>query len=91
MYRAELTVSGRMAATLPLPAAASGFNVDMAEKSRVSWVIEIVTETAEELALALVLVVLLLGVLEEELLLQAAAARHKASDTDVTTAPFLAT
>jgi len=62
----------------------------MAEKSRVSWVIEIVTETAEELALALVLVVLL-GVLEEELLLQAAAARHKASDTDVTTAPFLAT
>ena len=79
-----------MAATLPLPAEASGFNVDMAEKSRVSWVIEIVTETAEELALALVLVVLL-GVLEEELLLQAAAARHKASDTDVTTAPFLAT
>jgi hypothetical protein len=62
----------------------------MAEKSRVSWVTEIVTETAEELALALVLVVLL-GVLEEELLLQAAAARHKASDTDVTTAPFLAT
>jgi hypothetical protein len=62
----------------------------MAEKSRVSWVIEIVTETAEELALALVLVVLL-GVLDEELLLQAAAARHKASDTDVTTAPFLAT
>jgi hypothetical protein len=62
----------------------------MAEKSRVSWVIEIVTETAEELALALVLV-LLLGVLDEELLLQAAAARHKASDTDVTTAPFLAT
>ena len=84
-------MSGRMAATLPLPAAASGFSVDMAEKSRVSWVIEIVTETAEELALALVLVVLLLGVLEEELLLQAAAARHKASDTDVTTAPFLAT
>jgi hypothetical protein len=27
---------------------------------------------------------------EEELLLQAAAARHKASDADATTAPFLA-
>jgi hypothetical protein len=27
---------------------------------------------------------------EDEELLQAAAARHKASDTDVTTAPFLA-
>jgi len=62
----------------------------MAAKLRSSCLIEIVTDTAEELALALVLV-LLLGVLDEELLLQAAAARHKASDTDVTTAPFLAT
>ena len=47
MYRAELTVSGRIAATLPLPAAASAFSADIAEKDRVSWVIEIDTETAE--------------------------------------------
>jgi hypothetical protein len=78
-----------MAATLPLPAAASGFSVDMAEKSRVSWASEIDTEAA---ALELLLVALddELGVLLLLLLLQAAAARHKASDTDVTTAPFLA-
>jgi hypothetical protein len=64
----------------------------MAAKLRPSCLIEIVTETAEALALALALVlVVLLGVLDEELLLQAAAPRHKASDTDVTTAPFLAT
>ena len=31
-----------------------------------------------------------LGALEDEELLQAAAARHKASDADATTAPFLA-
>jgi len=79
-------VSGRRTATLPLPAATRGFSADSAEKVRSNWVTEIDTDTAEELALALVLV----GVLEEELLLQAAAARHKASDTDVTTAPFLA-
>ena len=30
-----------------------------------------------------------LGELDEELLLHAAAARHKASDADATTAPFL--
>jgi len=53
-----------------------------------NWVTEI--DTAGLLALAvleLVGVVLLEG---EELLLQAAAARHKASDADATTAPFLA-
>jgi hypothetical protein len=61
----------------------------MAAKLRSSCLTEIVTDTAEELELALVLAVPV-GVLEEELLLQAAAARHKASDTDVTTAPFLA-
>src|SRR2546423_15180268 len=32
--RAEVTGSGRMTATLPLPAAASGFRTDIAEKSR---------------------------------------------------------
>jgi len=71
-----------------LPAAARGFSADIAEKVLSNWVTEI--DTAELLALAvleLVGVVLLEG---EELLLQAAAARHKASDADATTAPFLA-
>jgi hypothetical protein len=40
----------------------------------------------EELAL---LELLPLGVLEDEELLHAAAARHRASDADATTAPFL--
>jgi len=71
-----------------LPAAARGFSADIAEKVLSNWVTEI--DTAGLLALAvleLVGVVLLEG---EELLLQAAAARHKASDADATTAPFLA-
>ena len=83
-------MSGRMAATLPLPAAASGFSAVIAEKVRLSWVIEIDTEAAallvaldDELAVLLLLLLLLL--------LQAAAARHKASDTDATAAPFLVT
>jgi hypothetical protein len=62
----------------------------MAEKSRVSWASEIDTEAA---VLELLLVALddeLAGLLLLLLLLQAAAPRHKASDTDVTTAPFLA-
>jgi hypothetical protein len=42
----------------------------------------------EELELAL-LELPPLGVLEDEELLQAAAPRHKASDADATTAPFL--
>jgi hypothetical protein len=68
---------------------ASGFSVDIAEKSRVSWLSETVgveLELLEELAddeLGLVALLLLL-------LLQAAAARHKATDTDATAAPFLA-
>jgi hypothetical protein len=58
--------------------------VAIASKVRSSWPTEIVgTEPA-----ALELVVELADELEE--LLQAAAARHKASDTD-TTSPFLAT
>jgi hypothetical protein len=36
VYRAEETVSGRRTATLPLPADASGFSVDIAEKLRFS-------------------------------------------------------
>jgi len=71
-----------------LPAAARGFSADIAEKVLSNWVTEI--DTAGLLALAvleLVGVVLLEG---EELLLQAAAARHKASDADATTAPLLA-
>jgi hypothetical protein len=42
------------------------------------------------LVLVLVLVPVLVLAGEEELLLQAAAARHKATDADTTTAPFLA-
>jgi len=75
-----------MTATLPLPAAARGFRTDIAEKSRVNWATEIDTAgAAEELAL---LELPPLGELDEELL-HAAAARHKASDADATTAPFL--
>jgi hypothetical protein len=54
-------------------------------KFRSNWATEIDTLAPDELAL---LEVPLLGELEEELL-QAAAARHKASDADATTAPFL--
>jgi hypothetical protein len=57
----------------------------MAEKVRFSELIETVGVAPEELA------VLLLLTLGEEELLQAAAARHTASDTDATAAPFLAT
>jgi len=54
----------------------------------VNWATEIDTVAPdEELAL---LELPPLGELDEELLLQAAAARHKASDADATTAPFLA-
>jgi len=48
------------------------------------------TVAADELELAEALVLPPVA-LEDEELLQAAAARHKASDTDVATAPFLAT
>jgi hypothetical protein len=54
----------------------------------VNWATEIDTVAPdEELAL---LELPPLGELDEELLLHAAAARHKASDADATTAPFLA-
>jgi hypothetical protein len=73
--------------------AASAFSADIAEKDRVSWVIEIDTEVA---ALELLLVALddelgVLLLLLLLLLLQAAAPRHKASDTDATAAPFVVT
>jgi hypothetical protein len=74
--------------------AASAFSADIAEKDRVSWVIEIDTETAELELLALLVALdddAELGVLLLLLLLQAAAPRHKASDTDATAAPFLVT
>jgi hypothetical protein len=64
----------------------------MAEKSRVSWASEIDTAGAEPELLALADDELgVLGVLLLLLLLQAAAPRHKASDTDATAAPFLVT
>jgi hypothetical protein len=65
---------------------------DIAEKVRSNCVTEIDTDVpADELALP-VLVGVLVPVPEEdeELLLHAAAAKHKASDADATTAPFLA-
>jgi hypothetical protein len=74
-----------MTATLPLPAAARGFRVAIASKVRSSWPTEIVgTEPAELEDVELEL----LDELEE--LLQAAAARHRASAAD-TASPFLAT
>src|SRR6266567_1201069 len=87
VYRAEVTVSGRMTATLPLPWEASGFSVDIADMVRSNEPTEMDTAAPDELE-AEVLVPPLGD--EDEELLQAAAARHKASDTDVTTAPFLA-
>jgi hypothetical protein len=71
-----------MAATLPLPSASRGFRSVIAENVRVSELTEM-DGTAPPVELPL------LALVEEELL-QAAAARPKASDTD-TTAPFLAT
>jgi hypothetical protein len=77
-------VSGRIAATFPLPIEASGFSVAIAEKVRLSELIEIDGTAVDEPVL------LLLALVEAELL-QAAAARHTASDTEATAAPFLAT
>jgi hypothetical protein len=59
--------------------------VVIAEKVRFSELTEMDGVAPEELEL------LLLLALEDEELLQAAAARHTASDTDATAAPFLAT
>jgi hypothetical protein len=58
--------------------------VVIAEKVRFSELTEMDGVIPEELELLLLAV-------EDEELLQAAAARHTASDTDATTAPFLAT
>jgi hypothetical protein len=87
VYRAEETVSGKMTATLPLPAAVSGFSTDIADRVRSNWATEIDTVAPLELGL---LLLPLEGEEEELLLLQAAAARHKATDADTATAPFLA-
>jgi hypothetical protein len=76
-----------MTATLPFPWEARGFSWDIADSVRSNWVTEIDTDEPDEELLELV------GVVEpdeEELLLQAAAARHKASDAVAATAPFLA-
>src|SRR5260370_5238435 len=51
-YRAEVTVSGRMTATLPLPAAARGFSADIADKVVAHLVTEIESDLAERLGLA---------------------------------------
>jgi hypothetical protein len=62
-----------------------GFSVDIAAKSRVNWATEIDTVVPPDVEVGLL--VPPLGELVE--LLQAAAARHKASDADATTAPLL--
>jgi hypothetical protein len=72
---------------------ARGFSAAIAEKVRSNELTEIdgavpPDEVLEADALVLVLPPL---ALEDEELLQAAAARHKASDTDATPAPFVAT
>jgi hypothetical protein len=66
----------------------SGFSTDIAARVRSNWATEIDTLTPAEVGL-LVPVLVPEDAGEEVLLLQAAAARHKASDADVTTAPFL--
>src|ERR1700678_4296079 len=85
VYRAEETVSGRIAATFPWPIAASGFSVLMEVKVLLRSLIEIVGTEAAELELA---VEPLAGFAVELLLLHAAAARHKARDS-VSAAPLL--
>jgi hypothetical protein len=65
----------------------SGFSTDIADRLRSNWATEIDTVAPLELAL---LLLPLEGEEEELLLLQAAATRHKATDADTATAPFLA-
>jgi hypothetical protein len=72
-----------------LPAETSGFSADIAVKFRSNWPTEIDTEPPDE-ALALLLAPAPEPDVEDDEL-HAAAARHKASDTDATAAPFLAT
>jgi len=67
----------------------SGFRADIAAKVRSNWATEIETVVPPDDELALPVLVLV-GVLEDEELLHAAAARHRANDADATTAPFLA-
>jgi hypothetical protein len=66
----------------------SGFSTDIADRVRSNWATEIDTVAPDDELVGLLLPVLALEG-EEELLLQAAAARHTASDADATTAPFL--
>src|SRR5581483_10867835 len=48
-YRVDVTVSGRMTATLPLPRAASGLSVDIADSELFSWLSESLGAGAEPL------------------------------------------
>jgi hypothetical protein len=81
-YRVELVVSGRIAATFPLPAEASGFSAAMAVKSLVNDDVEIVgVAEPEELVDEVEPPLEAELVLEDELLLPqpaatAASARH---------------
>jgi hypothetical protein len=84
-------VSGRITATFPLPVASSERSADIAENVRLSELTDICGVDDDDEELLLLVLLLPLVVLEEEELLHAAAARHKASDADAMTAPFLAT
>jgi hypothetical protein len=66
----------------------SGFSTDIADRVRSNWATEIDTVAPDD-ELAGLLLLPLEGEEVELLLLQAAAARHTASDADATTAPFL--
>jgi hypothetical protein len=68
----------------------SGFSTDIADRLRSNWATEIDTVAPLELELLVLELLLPLEGEEELLLLQAAAARHKATDADTATAPFLA-
>jgi hypothetical protein len=68
----------------------SGFSTDIAARVRSNWATEIDTLTPAAVEVGLLVPVPVPELAGEEvLLLQAAAARHKANDADVTTAPFL--
>ena len=82
-------MSGRMTATLPLPAAARGYSAAIAAKVRSNAATEIDTVVPPDVAVGLLVPVVPLAAGEDVELLHAAAARHRASDADATTAPFL--
>jgi hypothetical protein len=85
-YRVEVTVSGRIAATLPFPAEASGFRLDMALRSAENCDDEIVgAEDADEDVVEVVVALELELALEDELLLLLPQPAATAATTNVST------